>query len=174
MSLRVVSYGDLDRVPEHVDAAAQEALVLIGAEAHEEIVGHIQNTPDERGHKGRSFTGRLGQSIQARFPERTATGWSQETLSTDPNLAKAAVMEYGRRPGFPVSAAGRQALDTWVRRKLQIGDEKERKRTVYVIARAIKRRGIPALRAFGRTREALAGGRAQAIYRQTLAQRMPK
>lgn len=52
----------------------------------------------------------------------------------------AEVVNYGRQPGAAMPPV--DALVTWVRRKLQITDEKEIRSTAFAIAKAIEKRGI--------------------------------
>ena len=56
----------------------------------------------------------------------------------------AGIIEWGRRAGFGVSQEGQLALAQWVRRKLRVKNESEVRGLVFVIARAIKARGLPA------------------------------
>ena len=54
----------------------------------------------------------------------------------------AGVIEWGRRAGFGVSKEGQLQLAQWVRRKLRVKNESEVRSLVFVIARAIKARGL--------------------------------
>ncbi len=65
-------------------------------------------------------------------------------------VAYAMPVESGSRPHFPPIAP----LQLWVRRKLGIGDEKEARSVAFLIARAISRRGTPAVRMFQKAFEA--------------------
>lgn len=163
MSLEVVSLGGLVKVPGAMDAAAQHALAEIGAEGHGLVVGHMQHTVDRRGHRGRNFTGTAQQAVTAQPPRRTQVGWSQETVSLDPNKAKVAVIEDGRRPGKGVSRTGQRHLERWARLKLGVKAGKDAKRAAFLIARGIKRKGIPGIHPFGRAAKTLREGRARRI-----------
>jgi hypothetical protein len=52
----------------------------------------------------------------------------------------AEVVNYGRTPGMTMPPV--DALTNWVRRKLQISDEKEIRSTAFAIAKSIEQRGI--------------------------------
>lgn len=56
-------------------------------------------------------------------------------------VAYAMPVESGSRPHFPPVGP----LQLWVRRKLGIGDEREARSVAFLIARAISRRGTPAV-----------------------------
>lgn len=96
--------------------------------------------------------GNLAQSFQA-YPAGASGGVQiNGTTITDgaeingrvfSTLPQAAVMNDGRRPGYPVSRAGQASIALWVRRKLGLSG-KEAQRATYAIVWAIRHRGIRA------------------------------
>lgn len=79
--------------------------------------------------------GLLRQSWQTTQTHTSPTAAMGAVVS---NWPYAAAVEYGRKPGKmpPVDA-----IELWVRRKLQISDDKRARSVAFVIARAIGRRG---------------------------------
>lgn len=63
------------------------------------------------------------------------------------SLPYAVVMDEGRRPGFPVSKVGIDAIGLWAERKLGLSST-DAKRVKYAIANTISRRGIKATHFF--------------------------
>lgn len=119
----------VERLSQRMDSIAREKiedqLELITAMLEGEVKGR---TPTD--------TGTLRSSI---FHEVRTKGIASEALVSTP-LVYGPPMEFGRRLGAKQPPA--EALKSWARRKL--GDEK----LVYVVARAIKRKGIKAQRMF--------------------------
>ena len=85
-------------------------------------------------------TSHLRQGVQTSI---TGAATSLVGRVFDP-VAYAMAVEGGSRPHFPPVAP----LQLWVRRKLGIGNEKEARSVAFLIARAISRRGTPAVRMF--------------------------
>ena len=73
-----------------------------------------------------------------------------------------------------MSRQGRRRLQRWARLKLGVSDPKEARRASFLIARAIKSRGIPGLHAFAKGSKYLGTGVARRIYRAELARAKPR
>lgn len=93
-----------------------------------------------RGHQN---TGQFGQSLRPVFAD-PAPGVFTVTVTGSPAIL-AAVLEGGRRPGArpPPTAV----IAVWARRKLRV-TQRDLPSVAFLIARAIGRRGLPALRIF--------------------------
>lgn len=104
-----------------LDKALTMALVVTEGEV-------IKRTP-------KGVSGHLQQSWQTTQAHTSPTAAMGAVVS---NWPYAAAVEYGRKPGKmpPVDA-----IELWVRRKLQIDDDKRARSVAFVIARAIGRRG---------------------------------
>lgn len=176
MSFRVINDQALRFSGERIDQAAYAALARITQEAAKMLKEGIRTEPDSRGFVGRNDTGLTGQAIFASTPTRTGSG-IEATVSVSPQqLTPALVIELGRRPGKSVSEEGRRRLAVWARRKAKAlvaslaaeirkrragakrvagrasPTEEAERQAAFLIARAIKRRGIPATHLFSRVR----------------------
>lgn len=109
----------------------------------------------------------LEGQVKDRMP--SASGKTRESVHSDAfstpagvigtvgsSMATATFLELGRKPGTGVSLEGQEALGTWVKEKLGVS-EKEVPGVVFLIARKIKKKGMPAVKPFELTAKANEG-----------------
>lgn len=175
-SVKIQNPQVFDVVAKRLDFASEAALNDLGAVVEGEIRDGIANKKDSRGFVGRVQSGDTRRAATAQPARRTDSGYRQVTAFKAPFEKVGAIANGGRRPGKGVSAAGQRKLNRWARRKLgpvkaadgkrfkSGGREKAERSRVYLIARAIKKRGIPGLHVFSGVATSLRGGRAQRIF----------
>lgn len=173
--VRVTSRAGFRGLEGEVDRLARAGLQTLGDEAHEQITHRMQNTVDSAGHRGRVASGTTLQAVTPRPPVKTAGGWEQTTEIAPPQDHLGPIIEKGRKPGKGVSRAGQANLRKWARRKLGPvraasgrfkagGRERAERSRVFLIARKIKRKGIPGIHAFRNTAQWLRQGNARRIW----------
>lgn len=175
-SVTVTTRAGFRALEKGVDDVARIALDEIGAVAEGLVKENMTDTVDRRGYRGRVASGSTRQAVTAREPRKTNRGWEQVTEVAPPQDKVAAIVELGRRKGKGVSRQGQRMIERWARRKLgpvSAGDGKRFKAggraraeqsRAYLIARAIKRRGIPALHPFKRAADELKDGLARRMW----------
>lgn len=175
------------------DRVARTGLEACGQAAHAQIVHRIHNDLDERGFKGRVDTGAIVQAVRALEPVKEGTVWKQRTVvEQSASTEHQHVVEEGRKPGGPISYEGRLKIAQWVKRRLgarlreqapgartrisdrrvvgvqKAGLERLIEQVTFLVIRAIRRRGIPGLHPFRKTREDLAP-KASGIFERAVA-----
>ena len=126
---------------------AERVVRAVQAEGERQIVETMRSGQDPRGFVGRWDTGGSAAAIRpgpVSFDGRVARG---VVAGEGPATAVLPVIEGGRRPGKPVSMAGRFRIRTWVKRKLlakAVASFKSRE-----AAAANRRGGRSGTRAFG-------------------------
>lgn len=119
-------------IPPELERAMREALALLEREV--KIRTPIGVTESARGS--------IGSEIQ----RGVAAGRGQIVGVVGSPLAHVGVLERGRRPGQRMPPP--DALELWVRRRLGVRDVEEAQQVAWLVARAIGRKGIKAVRMF--------------------------
>jgi hypothetical protein len=129
-------------------------------------------------------------------PTPAGAGLEAAVVVQPPHDKVAVIVEEGRRPGRPVSRAGQAAIRKWVGRKLRdrvlsrvsgarvtatnrrsgkvtgvktVDAEAALDSAAFLIARKIRRRGIPGIHPFRRVADAMRSGRAAQIVASVVA-----
>lgn len=166
------------RFEDDFERATLAALNDLGAVAEGEVKEAIANEKDSRGLIGRVATGGSRQGVVARRARRTARGFEQVVEYKAPHDKVGILIEEGRKKGGNVSRVGKRKIMQWAKRKLgpvkppdgkrfkRGGRKKAEEARAYLIARAISRRGIPALRPFRTVARRMRRGRAQRLFNE--------
>lgn len=175
MSVRITGFdsalgGASDRLRQIAVAAA--------AEAGEAGARFVKETMEKDGHK---FTGNTAQSVRAGPVKLTSPGIARVVVEPAlAQMVPAIIKEEGRKAEKPVSKEGRARLAVWARRKAaafvarlraqaeaanmratgkkrpegKVADRQKaaEQQAAFLIARSIKRRGLPAFHLFRRAR----------------------
>lgn len=173
--VRVTNRAGFRGLERQIDDLARAGLDELGAVAEGEVKRRMVETVDAAGHRGRVASGLTQKAVIARAPVKTAGGWEQTTEISPPQDHLGPIIEKGRKPGKGVSRAGQANLRKWARRKLGPvraptgrfrpgGRERAERSRVFLIARKIKRKGIPGIHVFRDTARWLRQGHARRIW----------
>lgn len=191
MALRVTGLG---QAFDGANGRLRQASLAAAEEMAQEGARFIKERMEAEGVKD---TGLTSQAVRAQPAQLVAPGLARSLVTVEPQqMTPAVVLEEGRARGKPVSVEGRRRIAIWARRKakamvdklaLEIrAARKGRKRkpgalppreeaeqqASFLIARAIRRRGLRARHYFARARHHVQN-QAMAIYRRVLA-RLPR
>ena len=99
----------------------------------------VQRTTDAIPTGPRGSTGAVNTGLYKRSWKSSPQAWGVTVYNAQPYSS---IIDYGRRAS-PVSKEGQVALAKWAMRKLQLS-ESEAKSAAFAIARALRKRAIPA------------------------------
>lgn len=165
--VKVTSRSGFRALEKYTDEVGEAICDEVGAWVEGRVKERMTSDRDSRGFTGRVQSGTTRQATIAEETVRVRGGWSQLTTVKPPQDIAGIIIEKGRRRGKGVSRAGQRMIERWAKRKLGPvsaggsgrfkpgGRVRAERSRAYLIARAIKRRGIPALRPFAKTKAEL-------------------